>query len=366
MSIILQQRKNNQNHFSYESIVTMNRRDFIKYAGTVVGLAAYVGFAQAGQKPVKEQVVSLTRATELPFVPGSWTLVVLPDVQNYSESYPGLFNLQTQWIADNRKKYNITYVAQLGDVTNHNTAEEWQYANEAMGRLDGIVPYVITTGNHDYRQNGAAKDRTTLMNDYFPPSRFAKWKTFGGVMEKGHSENSYHFFQAASEDWLILGLEFAPRDKTLQWADSILAKYPKHKAIIITHVYLRGDATRFNWYEKDKEQKLNPHTFYMAGGVNDGEEIWQKLVKKRKNIFMVISGHVSSKGQGYLLSQGDSGNPVSQMVVDFQNRPVGGESWMRLLEFLPDGRTIQVRDYCPLTDKYNTDNESQFIIKIPQ
>ena len=44
------------------------------------------------------------------FVPGSWTLVLLPDTQFYSEKYPGLFTLQTHWIVKNKDKYNIRYV----------------------------------------------------------------------------------------------------------------------------------------------------------------------------------------------------------------------------------------------------------------
>ena len=51
------------------------------------------------------------------------------------------------------------------------------------------------------------------------------------------------------------------------------------------------------------------------------------------------------------------------MLVNFQMRPVGGESWLRLLEFLPDGQAIQVKTYCPLVERYETGPESQFIIQ---
>jgi hypothetical protein len=44
------------------------------------------------------------------FVPGSWTLVVPPDTQHYSEQYPGLFALQTHWIAKGWKKVPGTVV----------------------------------------------------------------------------------------------------------------------------------------------------------------------------------------------------------------------------------------------------------------
>lgn len=342
----------------------INRRNFLVGMGTVLGLARYAWAVEAGQAPAATST-SPQEKPPLPFVPGSWTLVVLPDTQNYSTHYPGMFNLQTQWVVDNRNKYNIVYVLQNGDVTNYNNEVEWERASGAFGRLDGAVPYAIVPGNHDYSQGGTAKDRTTLMNNYFPPSRFAKWPTFGGVMDDGRIDNSYHLFRAGGQDWLILGLEWGPRDKTLEWASQILRKYSNHKAIILTHAYLYSDSTRYDWQQKGKKQKWNPHNYDTEGGVNDGEEMWQKLAKKHANMFMTINGHVLNDGLGFLVSKADYGNLVYQMLVNFQMRPVGGESWLRLLEFLPDGRTIQVKNYCPLTGKYETGPESQFVIKLP-
>ena len=300
----------------------------------------------------------------LPFVPGSWTLVVLPDTQTYCSQFPGLFDLQTQWIADNKEKYNITYVLQTGDITDYNTTLEWERADRALSRLDGVVPYAIVTGNHDYgRKDNMAKDRTTLINDYFPPSRFESRPSFGGVMSPGRIENNYHLFEAGGKKWLILGLEWGPRDETLQWANQILQKFPDRKAFIVTHAYLYSDSTLYDWREKGRQQNWNPHSYGTKGGVNDGRQIWDKLVRSNANVFMVINGHVLNDGLGFLTSTADNGNQVYQMLVNFQMRPLGGESWLRLLEFLPDGKTIQVKTYCPLYEKYETGAESQFVIK---
>ena len=343
----------------------LNRRTFLVLTGVVLGLAGLAYPAKADQGQVKKPDVPAEQPA-LPFVPGSWTLVVLPDTQNYSTSFPGRLNLQTQWIADNKEKHNIVYVLQNGDVTNNNNEVEWERAGRAFGRLDGLVPYAIAPGNHDFGAGGSTDNRGTLMNDYFPPSRFAKWPTFGGVMDEGRAENSYHLFSIAGKDWLILGLEWGPRDKTLEWAGQILRKFPNHKAIIMTHAYLYSDSTRYDWQNKGKSQDWNPHNYITAGGVNDGEEMWQKLVKKHENVFLVLNGHVLNDGLGFLVSKGDNGNTVYQMLVNFQMKPLGGESWLRLIEFLPDGRTIQVKNYCPLYEKYNTSPEDQFVIKLSQ
>lgn len=342
----------------------MKRRIFSAVMVAVLALAGY----RFPETVAAAEAPSRIEQPPPPFMPGSWTLVILPDPQFYAKSYPGIFHLQTRWIVDNKEKYNITYVLTLGDLTHNNTRQQWERASRALGRLDGVVPYTIVLGNHDYGYDGRARTRNTLADDYFPLSRFASWPTFGGVMEEGRIENNYHLFEAGGRKWLILDLEWGPRDKALEWANQVLRKYPDRTAIIATHAYLYSDSTRYDWQRKGEEQKWNPHYYGTKGGINDGEEIWQKLVKKHANVFMTINGHVLDDGLGFLVSKGVQGNPVNQILVNFQQPifPLGGEGWLRLLEFLPDGQTIQVKTYSPLFEKYKTDPDNQFIIKIGQ
>ena len=343
----------------------MNRREFMGAIGAVLGLGVGLQARITNFSPAMPPTPSPDAQPPLPFVPGSWTLVVLPDTQHYAECYAGLLNLQTQWVVDNKEKCNITYVLTLGDLTNHNSKLQWERVNGALSRLDDVVPYTIVLGNHDYGLDGKARTRDTLADNYFPPSRFANAPTFGGTMEKGRIENSYHLFAAGGQEWLILGLEWGPRDKTLEWGNQILQKHLNRKTIITTHAYLYSDSTRYDWRQKGKEQKWNPHNYGTAGGVNDGEEMWQKLVKKHTNVLMTINGHVLNDGLGFLVSKADHGNSVNQMLVNFQDpiNPLGGEGWLRLLEFLPDGKTIQVKTYSPLYEKYKTDPDNQFVIE---
>ena len=298
------------------------------------------------------------------FVPGSWTLIVLPDTQFYSESYPGLFTLQTHWIVKNKDKYNIRYVFQLGDITNDSRGWEWERARDAMSELDGKVPYALVPGNHDYR---ARKPRTreTRLNEYFPLSKFKGWPTFGGAMN-GDMCNTYHLYSAGGTDWIVLALEYAPRNATVRWANDVLAKYPQRKAILITHVYLYNDSTRYDYAKKGKSQSWSPHErgAYNAGDdVNDGEELWQKLV--RKNDFaLTFNGHVLGSGLGFLSSKNDRGKTMHQMLVNYQTRKLGGEAYLRILEFLPDGRTVHVKSYSPLYDKYLDDAGNHFSFEL--
>lgn len=149
----------------------------------------------------------------LPFVPGSWTLAVLPDTQVYVMRHPELFDKQTRWIVEDSTKHNIAYVLHLGDIVNNNNPPQWTNAQRSMNILDGHVPYAMAPSNHDFGRNGSANDRTTLFNEFFPFEKYKKWPTFGGAMEEGMMENTYHLFNAGDRDWLVLALEWGPRNR---------------------------------------------------------------------------------------------------------------------------------------------------------
>jgi hypothetical protein len=296
------------------------------------------------------------------FVPGSWSLVLLPDTQHYSERLPGLFTLQTHWIAKNKDKYDIRYVLGLGDITNNNTRPQWRHAQEAIGELDGVVPYALAPGNHDYVEHGKRGLGKSLMSQFFPPSKFEKWPTFGGVMTPGDITNSHHLFGAGKTDWIVISLEWAPRNATVAWANEVLAKHPKRKAILVTHAYLYSDSTRYDFVKKGKSQRWSPHGHW-AGSSNDGEDLWQKLVRKN-NFVLTFNGHVLNSGLGFLASKNDRGNVVHQMLANYQMRDLGGEGYLRILEFLPDGKTVHVKSYSPLYDKYLDDAANQFSFEL--
>jgi len=299
-----------------------------------------------------------------PFVPGSWSLAVLPDTQIYSESYPELFKDQTRWIVANKDRYNIKYVLHLGDIVNvPTTLIQWTNAKAAISILDGKVPYALATGNHDHGTSSVASDRTTLVNNYFPVSDYLAWPTFGGTWQPNRIENSYHLFSADGVDWIIFSLEWGPRNSPIAWANQVLTNYPNRKAILITHAYTYFDDTRYDWATKGGAQQWNPHSYGTASdadGTNDGEELWNKLVRIHPNFVMVFNGHVLNDGLGRLSSTNNFGGVVHQMLVNYQMKALGGEAFLRLVEFNPDGKTVQVKAYSPYYGTYKTDPDNQF------
>lgn len=298
---------------------------------------------------------------------GSFTVAVLPDTQNYSQKYPQNYTAQTKWIVDNQKARNIACVLHLGDITNNNAPAEWDNAVAAMKLLDGKVPYFMVPGNHDYSAGGSCKDRTTLLNEYFPVSTFQKQAdNFGGTYDKepDRSENSYHLFSAEGRKFLVICLEFGPRKDVVRWANEVAAKHKDREAILITHAYIYFNETRYDWQKYGTKQSWNPHGYGVAKAtdddVSDGEELWNNLVSKHENFILTLNGHVLGDGLGRVVTATPAGRQVQQILVNFQMKPQGGDGWLRLLEFRPDGKTVQVYDYSPTRGQRNESKQNLF------
>lgn len=299
------------------------------------------------------------------FMRDSWMLAVLPDTQVYSLRMPGIFHIQTDWIAQNAQRLDIRYVLHLGDITDHNTPAEWANARRAMRRLDGVVPYALAAGNHDYGPHGDATTRETLMNRFFSFKEQSKLGGFAGAMEPGKLDNTFHLFEAGERKWIVIALEWGPRDAAVAWANAVMAQHTDRVGILITHAYMNNNDLRYDHTDQDNPQHWNPHEYRTPGGVNDGEELWQKLVRKH-NFALVLNGHVLDDGTGYLASRNDTGTTTHQMLSNYQMRNMGGDGYLRLLEFLPGGQTVRVRTYSPLYDKYMLLPDQHFEFRLDQ
>jgi len=301
----------------------------------------------------------------LAYVEGASTIAVLPDTQVYSDKYPDVFEHQARYIAQQREAFDIRFVAHVGDVTERGSEREWQTALGAMSLLEGVVPYGIALGNHDYGGLGWANTRDTLFGSFFSMDRLRKMGALGGTQTPGVPDNSFHLFSAGGRDWIVLMLEWGPRREVVQWGNKMLRTYADRAAIVVTHAYMYHDDTRYDRIRSD--QAWSPYSYPTAdldGGVSDGEDLWRDLVALHGNVAMVLSGHVLGDGGGYLPSKGRVGNTVHQMLSNYQMLPGGGQGYMRMLELMPDGTTVQVKTYSPVLDDYLTGERHQFVIKL--
>jgi len=285
-----------------------------------------------------------TPADSAPF-----TLVMLPDTQNYSEKFPETFHAQTRWVRQNARKENVVFVTHVGDIVQHggDVASEWEVANAAMSALDGVVPWAVTIGNHDY--DDLAKDQSPTFAKYFGPKRFAGRPWYGGGSDDGQC--SYQFFEGGAKRFLILHLPFMVKDEALAWAEAVLAKHPDLPTIVTTHAYL--------------DPRRGPDGMYPSisrPGHNGPQEIRDKLIRKHPQIFLVLSGHVNAPVPTYHMDTNEAGGKVIAFVANFQFLPDGGQGWLVLLTFDPAKDLIRVRAYSPVLKKYMTEPGSQFTL----
>jgi len=279
----------------------------------------------------------------------SWSMVVLADTHGQAY-FPGM----TQWIADNKDTRKIKVMLHNGDMVNTNSVSEWEFSKAAMTTLDGEVPYMINVGNHEYGEGYDLHDRNTLMGNYFAlADNSLNNSPTGGIVTvervPGDLANTYSTFTAPDgRKMLVFSLEFGPRQEVVDWANSIasLPEYEDHTAVLSTHAYMdlvsQGGRESTRW---------NPNQY--GDDVHDGEELWDELVSVNGNFEMTFNGHYIG-AVDYQASVGDDGNTVHEMVHNRQHEAYG---YLRLLEFLDDGKTVQVRtlrtDGVWLTDSAN-------------
>jgi hypothetical protein len=302
------------------------------------------------------------------FVPPDepWTFIVLPDTQYLSESYPEIFEEQTRWIVAEREALNIQFVLHCGDIVDNNNETQWDAAYAALQILDGEVPYVLAPGNHDLGDNGSANNRNTMLSTYFPVSTFETLPSFGGTFEPDEMDDSYHVFDTPDGPWLVVALEFGPRDAVVTWADEVVRRHAM-RTVIVTHAYMYSDDTRYDWATRGTDQMWNPHSYGLAslpGGVNDAEEMFQAFVRQNDEVDLVVSGHVLNDGLGRLTSDQDGGGRVHQVLANYQFQPMGGAGFLRIMTVSADGTEIAVRTYSPYLDEHKTDPDNEFTLPL--
>lgn len=299
--------------------------------------------------------------------PNSWTMIILPDPQTYVkfERNQGILELMTGWISEQIDSMNIKMVLCTGDLVEQNemlvpdnangnqtSRNQWLAVSRAFNRLDGKVPYVLAAGNHDFGYK-SAENRNSNYDKYFPahknasntPLLSAAGKNLDG---KPTLENAaFEFVSPMGRKFLFMNLEFAPRDTIIQWAKEVTAqkKYADYTVAVLTHSYLNS--------KNEHIEKEN----YPLTDTNYGKAIWEKLIKPSQNIQLVFSGHIGSPNDfkahvAFRTDKNAAGKKVNQMTFNAQAlgggwQGNGGDGWLRILEFLPDGKTVKVHTFSP-------------------
>jgi hypothetical protein len=299
--------------------------------------------------------------------PKSWSMILVPDPQTYVkfERNQPILELMTSWIKENVEPLNIKMVLCTGDLVEQNeminpdgkaanqpSKLQWESVARSFSKLDGVVPFITAAGNHDYGYSNISS-RNTNFNKYFPVDKnFQTRKLVREVAQNAEKiptlENAaFEFTSPYGQKFLFLTLEFAPRDTVLAWAKGVINqdKYKQHKVVVLTHSYMNA-----------KNEHTVKEDYPIAEG-NYGAAMWQKLIQPSKNIQMVFAGHIGAPDDpkahvAFRTDTNAGGKKVQQMVFNAQGLGGGwygngGDGWLRILEFLPDGKTVKVRTFSP-------------------
>jgi hypothetical protein len=306
-----------------------------------------------------------------------FSIILLPDIQHYTSSYPEMIYKQMDWIVENKDPLNIQYVIQLGDLTNNNKEYAWEVASKSFKILENKgIPYSIVYGDNDMKNPDKnyydGTRHTEYLHKYFPVSRFEKQSAWwsGGFYEPSVIDNYYCLFNYKDYRFLIMNLELAPRSAVLKWADTIIAQNASRKVILVTHDYLDRNGDRLNDLKsfglngRDKDDKLKG---------NNADAIFKKLVVKNPNIILVLCGHKQGEFQKEvkIKKSEDSGKSrkVFEILSDFQDEKIkgtdekSGKGLLRVLKFYPEKNEIGITTLSALTGKAKEEEIHLFLKK---
>ena len=245
-----------------------------------------------------------------------FVFIVIPDPQNLNST---VYSSQTQWIANNKAALNIVFSTCVGDLVNTATSStEYEKADAAFDLLDvGGVPYSVSPGNHDMSTG-------TLWANYFGILRFYEKDWYGG---SSGNYNTYSFFSASGNDFIVINLQYNPGTSQLDWADARLKEYPNHRGIVVQHDILNVNNS---W---------NNQASYTA-------------LKDNPNLFLMLCGHMhtASDGAAYRAEPGDDGHTIHIVQADYQEFiSPANTGYLRILRFSPENDMIYMTTYSPYT-----------------
>ena len=301
-------------------------------------------------------------------VGNQFSLIGLPDTQNYSSTFPQIFVAQTNWVVDHRADLQVEYVSHYGDIVNNADQEyQWVLADAAMAVLDEAdMIYGVCPGNHDITASGGS-GQPVLRGpylDYFGADRFAGRSWFGGASPTGMS--NFTVFSAGGIDFLQIHIDVDTPVRELAWAQAVIDANRDRPVMLTTHRYLQ-DAQDYTSGVPLVSSGRYPDIWYSIEGLYnpDGirsEEFFQWFVRRNPGVFMVTCGHFHEEYRQ--VSQNVAGLPVHEVLADFQDDPNGGDGWLRIMKFNTIAGTIDVDTYSPTLGEVRTASESDFNLAV--
>ncbi len=308
-----------------------------------------------------------------------YSFAIIPDIQQMSKYAPWRGENQIKWLVTNKNALNLQFAMQLGDLSD-NGAREYDYMTAAinMHQMDGIIPYSIVPGNHDY-DDAAASRETDYLNKWFPVNTPTEGYT--EYYNKSITKSAYNALTADEQasdtykDKVITstyGSYYAYELKSLAAGKN---PYTKADGTVITSFLPTGAKDMNNGYLGSYEEGKIENTYYefSAGDVkylvinlefyprvsvlrwasriiekypyhrviinshetvspdgdftdfvskgydtNSPQQAFDYLAKQHANVFMTLGGHHCTDDIARHTDFGENGNKIISMLIDGQ------------------------------------------------
>jgi len=288
----------------------------------------------------------------------AYSFAVVGDTQSLAINYPDHFKDIYEYIYDNIESKNIEMVLGLGDITDtefgENTEAEWKLALDAFKIIDDYVPHIPIRGNHDsmvhYNRYMQEINYVDLIDGRFSDTNYL---------------NTYVDFEVGGIPYLFVVLDYALSEAQLEWACSVVEQFPNHNVIVLRHAYMNHD-----YRPLQENGEMDPTV--LKRGYLSGQATWDDFICKYENIVLTLSGHIGSDLVVTRQIEGNHGNIVTEMLIDFQasdnaivNRGLSenGLGAVNMFYFSEDGKTLTVETYSTVLDKYYYDI-NQFTVEL--
>ncbi len=338
-----------------------------------------------------------------------FSLAVLPDTQMYTAAtspYAEMFTSQTNFlrVMYNHPQNRMIFGIHLGDVVNNaGNPVEWPVARAAVDKLatftwqgvEHYLPYDIAWGDHDvlsywdsgtYPNEPRKKYSEDILTGLFGAANYKEdftngvkewWKGFFRSYKNRFARNSYHFFDAGGDQYMILFLEYCPGPEVIKWAADRLSWYaggPKdRRAILVMHSFIdTAGGLHDTKYSTGNEKCWEFENGTLNGG--SPSDIFTQLVVPF-NVHFVLNGHDNGggwKGGSYSrmkvpanISGAADDRAVHVFLSNYQyvgskdaadnigNGDVGsGLGYFRMMRFYPEEDRIHVSVW----SEYSNDN----------
>ena len=165
------------------------------------------------------------------------------------------------------------------------------------------------------------------------------------------NKDNYELFDVGGLKFLVIHIEVDMPAYAIAWAQNVIDAYPDRRVIISTHAFLSTSGTR------------PTSATYRPDGTS-AQAVWTQLISPNCNIFLVINGHYP--GESRRVDNNSCGDPVHQVVADYQSRANGGDGWLRYMTFEPSQNEIEMFTFSPTRNggagEFETDSGSRFTL----